>query len=382
MSERCELRSGLRFGLLGAPAVYDAAGEPRPVRSPKGRALLAALLLEPDRVVSLGALKDALWGDFPPASAQASLQNHVTRLRRLLDDPERLRSVPPGYRLRVAEGELDVRLFETEVARTRAAHAARDWAGASAHAAEALALWRGTPLSGLPDTVADHPLVPRLEEARLLALEWRYDAELELGGGGAGLAALIPELTSLVARHPLREVFHRQLMLTLHRTGRQAEALAVHRELRRRLVEELGVEPGAGVREAHREVLRGESGNVGGGVPVGEGPLEGQGRSAGAGAGGSGGEWVARARAVGDVRAGAPGAVAGAQEAGDAGAAVRGGERAAGARAVGGAQRAGAGDVEGVQGVGVDGGDGVQGAGAGGVEAAQGTGGGGGGAER
>ncbi|MFE0172441.1 BTAD domain-containing putative transcriptional regulator [Streptomyces sp. NPDC059002] len=251
------MRSGLRFGLLGAPAVYDDAGEPRPVRSAKGRALLAALLLEPDRVVSLGALKDALWGDFPPASAQASLQNHVTRLRRLLDDPERLRAVPPGYRLRVADGELDVRLFESQVARTRAAHAARDWTRASAHAADALTLWRGTPLSGLPEAVADHPLVPRLEEARLLALEWRYDAELELGGTGAGLAALAPELTALVAQHPLREVFHRQLMLVLHRTGRQAEALAVHRELRRRLVDELGVEPGAGVREAHQEVLRG-----------------------------------------------------------------------------------------------------------------------------
>ncbi|MEU6822848.1 BTAD domain-containing putative transcriptional regulator [Streptomyces atriruber] len=256
MSERC----GLRFGLLGAPAVYDAHGVPHPVRSAKGRALLAALLLEPDRIVSLGALKDALWGDFPPASAQASLQNHVTRLRRLLDDPQRLHAVPPGYRLRVGEGELDVRVFEHLVAQARAAHAVRDWARAAACATDALALWRGTPLSGLPDSLDGHPLVPRLEEARLLALQWRYDAELELG---TGLAALAPELASLVAEYPLHEVFHRQLMLVLHRTGRQAEALAVHRELRRRLVEELGVEPGAGVRDAHREVLRGTAGTVG-----------------------------------------------------------------------------------------------------------------------
>ncbi|WP_223832913.1 AfsR/SARP family transcriptional regulator [Streptomyces venezuelae] len=250
MSERC----GLRFGLLGAPAVYDAEGVPHPVRSAKGRALLAALLLEPDRVVSLGALKDALWGESPPASAQASLQNHVTRLRRLLDDPGRLHAVPPGYRLRVGEGELDVRVFEQLVARARAAHAERDWARAAGCATDALALWRGTPLSGLPDSLDGHPLVPRLEEARLLALQWRYDAELALG---TGLTALAPELASLVAEHPLREVFHRQLMLVLHRTGRQAEALAVHRELRRRLIEELGTEPGEAVREAHREVLRG-----------------------------------------------------------------------------------------------------------------------------
>lgn len=256
MSERC----GLRFGLLGAPAVYDAQGVPHPVRSAKGRALLAALLLEPDRVVSLGALKDALWGDFPPASAQASLQNHVTRLRRLLDDPQRLHAVPPGYRLRVGEGELDVRVFEHLVAQARAAHAVRDWARAAACATDALALWRGTPLSGLPDSLDGHPLVPRLEEARLLALQWRYDAELELG---TGLAALAPELASLVAEYPLHEVFHRQLMLVLHRTGRQAEALAVHRELRRRLIEELGAEPGAGVRDAHREVLRGTAETAG-----------------------------------------------------------------------------------------------------------------------
>ncbi|MFH8608905.1 BTAD domain-containing putative transcriptional regulator [Streptomyces sp. NPDC018029] len=262
MSDRC----GLRFGLLGAPAVYDDEGEPHPVRSAKGRALLAALLLEPDRVVSLGALKDALWGDFPPASAQASLQNHVTRLRRLLDDPRRLRAVPPGYRLRVGEGELDVRVFEHLVAQARAAHAAGDWARTAARATDALSLWRGTPLSGLPDSLDGHPLIPRLEEARLLALEWRYDAELELGTGG--LAALAPELAALVAEHPLREAFHRQLMLVLHRTGRQAEALAVHRELRRRLIEELGVEPGTAVRDAHREVLGaapgGETADLGG----------------------------------------------------------------------------------------------------------------------
>ncbi len=250
---RSEACGGLRFGLLGAPALYDATGEPRPVRGAKGRALLAALLLEPDGVVSLDALKDALWGDAAPPSAQASLQNHVTRLRRLLDDPERLRAVPPGYRLRAREDEVDVRVFERRVARARAAHAERDWPRVVHCASQALALWRGRPLSGLPEPLADHFLVPRLEEARLLALEWRYDAELELG---TDLAALAPELAALVAEHPLREAFHRQLMLVLHRTGRQAEALALHRELRRRLVEELGVEPGTAIRHAHQEVLR------------------------------------------------------------------------------------------------------------------------------
>ncbi|MCX4665445.1 tetratricopeptide repeat protein [Streptomyces sp. NBC_01381] len=252
------MRSELRFGLLGAPAVYDADGEPQPVQSAKGRALLAALLLEPGRVVSVDALKDALWGGHPPASAHASLQNHVTRLRRLLDDPDRLRAVPPGYRLRVGEGELDVRVFEQLVSRARAAHAEHDWEACADAAADALALWRGTPLDGLPPDAAGHALVPRLEEARLLALELRYDAEIGLGSGGG----LVPELAELVAEYPLREAFHRQLMLVLHRAGRQAEALAVHRELRRRLVEELGVEPGAAVREAHRVVLQEPGGSA------------------------------------------------------------------------------------------------------------------------
>ncbi|MFH8465469.1 BTAD domain-containing putative transcriptional regulator [Streptomyces sp. NPDC017991] len=250
----------LRFGLLGPTVVYDADGVPRPVRSAKGRVLLTALLLEPGRVVSVHTLKDALWGAFPPASAHASLQNHVTRLRRLLDDPDRLRSVAPGYRLRVSEGELDVRVFEARVVAARAAHARRDWGRASAEAVAALALWRGTPLDGWSPEAGGISLVQRLEEARLFALECRYDAELELCQGaaerGVRLSGLAPELAALAAEFPLREAFHRQLMLVLYRTGRQAEALAVHRDLRGRLVRELGVEPGSAVREAHLEILR------------------------------------------------------------------------------------------------------------------------------
>ncbi|MEV6023777.1 BTAD domain-containing putative transcriptional regulator [Streptomyces sp. NPDC052036] len=271
------MRYGLRFGLLGPPVVYDTDGENHPIGSGKMRALLVALLLEPGRVVSVDALKDALWGGAPPASAQASLQNHVTRLRRLLgeDGPERLRAVPPGYLLRVDEGELDVRVFEGNVAAARAAHTGRDWERTVGEASAALALWRGAPLSGLSSETGGYALVQRLEEARLLLLEWRYDAELHLGG--ARLGGLAPELAALVAEHPLREGFHRLLMLVLHRTGRSAEALAVHRDLRERLIEELGVEPGGAVREAHLEILRDD----GPGVPgsrqrsVGPGPAGG-----------------------------------------------------------------------------------------------------------
>ncbi|MFH9402982.1 BTAD domain-containing putative transcriptional regulator [Streptomyces sp. NPDC017638] len=268
---RCELR----FGLLGPPVLYDRPsygvpyepssgasgdGHVRSIGSPKVRALLAALLLEPGRVVSVEVLKDALWGGAPPVSAQASLHNHVTRLRRLLDDPERLRAVPPGYVLRVDHGELDVHVFDARVAEARAAHARRDWPGVLRACSGALALWRGAPLGGLPADIGGYAFAQRLEQARLLLLEWRYDAELALGG--TRLAALVPELSALVAEHPLREAYHRQLMLALHRTGRQAEALAVHRDLRARLVEELGIEPGPAVREAHVEVLRDRGGQA------------------------------------------------------------------------------------------------------------------------
>ncbi|MFF4548077.1 BTAD domain-containing putative transcriptional regulator [Streptomyces sp. NPDC001406] len=298
-------RCGLRFGLLGPPVLYDRAlygisysggygadgpgdgaendrvvydtalthdtGDRsgsgpavRAIGSPKVRALLAALLLEAGRVVSVESLKDALWGGAPPASAQASLHNHVARLRRLLDEPERLRAVAPGYLLRVDEGELDVHVFDARVAEARAAHARRDWAEVLRACAAALALWRGTPLSGVSAELGGYAFVQRLEEARLLLIEWRYDAELAVGG--TRLSGLVPELAALVAEHPLREAYHRQLMLALHRTDRQAEALAVHRDLRTRLVEELGIEPGPAIRAAHVEVLRGFSAPVVGGA--------------------------------------------------------------------------------------------------------------------
>ncbi|GAA3204970.1 hypothetical protein GCM10010451_64420 [Streptomyces virens] len=280
-------RRGLRFGLLGVPVLFDGdpgdgrpgedgcAGAVRSIGSPKMRTLLAALLLDAGRVVSVEALKDAMWGGAPPASAQPSLHNHVARLRRLLDDPERLVTVPTGYVLRVGEGELDVQVFDARTAAARAAHARRDWARVVRECTAALALWRGTPLAGLPAEVGGYALVRRLREARLLLLEWRYDAELALDGGR--LAGLVPELAALAAEYPLREGYHRQLMLALHRTGRQAEALVVHRDLRARLVEELGVEPGRAVREAHVEVLRGSGEGAG---DEGPGGSEGSGGSA------------------------------------------------------------------------------------------------------
>ncbi|WP_442802783.1 BTAD domain-containing putative transcriptional regulator [Streptomyces sp. 46] len=260
----------MRFGLLGPPVLFrEDQGGPRsdamPVASAKSRALLATLLLDAGRVVPAEALEDALWGGAPPVSARASLHNHIARLRRLLDDPGRLRTVPSGYVLRLDAGELDVHVFDGHVTAARAAHTGQAWERVVRECAAALGLWRGAPLAGLPPEVGGYAFAQRLCEARLLLLEWRHDAELALGG--PRLHELVPELAALTAEYPLREVYHRQLMLALHRTGRQAEALAVHRDLRTRLVGRLGIEPGAGVREAHVEVLRGAVGDGGAAEP-------------------------------------------------------------------------------------------------------------------
>ncbi len=242
----------MRFGLLGTLAVHDGTVD-RPIRGPKARTLLAVLLLNADRPVSLDRLVDALWDEHAPATAEASLRNLVARLRKSLADEDgtRLRATPAGYRLVVADGELDTRRFEAAVRRARAAHEAGDLPAVLAETAAALDLWRGEPLADLPEAAGNGAACEQWRESRLQALEWRFDAELRLGRPHA----LVPELTRLVGEHPLREAFHAQLIRALQATGDRARALAVHQRLRTALVEELGVEPGPAVREAHRLLL-------------------------------------------------------------------------------------------------------------------------------
>jgi DNA-binding SARP family transcriptional activator len=245
----------MRFSLLGPLAVHDGTST-RTLDGPKARALLAALLLNPNQPVSTDCLQETLWGERPPATARASLKNHVARLRRALaedgDEEPRVRAVPGGYVLRVGAGELDADDFTGALALARKAYLRQDWPTVSRETRRAASLWRGTPMPELAYLAEAQPHVERYTQARWQALEWRIDAELALGRH-SGLA---PELTGLITEQPLRETFHRQLMLVLHRTGQQAEALAVFGRLRRTLVDELGVEPGADVLAAHQEILR------------------------------------------------------------------------------------------------------------------------------
>ena len=248
----------MRFRVLG-PVEAQADGEQPVALPPKPRALLAVLLLEAGRRVGQHRLMSALWPDLPPPSAPHVVRTYVSTLRQSLrlarrDLLPRLAALGDGYRLEVGHGDLDMFVFGDLTGRGRQALSDGDAATAARLLDEALALWRGDPAEDV--TVDDNTDAIRagLAERRLLAEEDRAEAELALGHD----AAMIPRLRLLVATHPLRERPWGQLMTALYRTGEQATALAVYRQLRTHLVEELGVEPGPGLRELHQQVLAGD----------------------------------------------------------------------------------------------------------------------------
>jgi len=242
----------MEFCLLG-PLVVRSDGTDRPVPHAKQRAILAGLLFGANRAVLKDELAEILWGAEPPPSAETTIRNYIRRLRDALGETGRARitTVPGGYLLRLAPGELDVARFESLL---RAAHgAARDgaWEQAAGQARAALALWRGEPLQDVPsDTLALRD-VPRLTELRLQALETRIDADLQLGRH----ADVVAELQGLVQAHPLREHLQALLMLGLYRSGRQAEALVAYRQARLTLIDEIGTEPGQELSELHQQIL-------------------------------------------------------------------------------------------------------------------------------
>ena len=242
----------MEFGLLG-PLVVRRGGADVPVPKGKQQVLLTVLQLNPGHVVPVSVLAEALWGQQPPPSAEASIQNNVKRLRQMLGDAgrERICTRPPGYLIRVADEELDVLRFEALLDAARAAVRAGAWEDAASQARAALALWRGEPLADAESDALSLAEVPRLAELRVQATETRLEADLHLGRH----AELIAELERLTAAHPLREHSHSLLMLALYQCGRQADALAAYRRARDVLIAELGVEPGPGLRELHQRIL-------------------------------------------------------------------------------------------------------------------------------
>jgi DNA-binding SARP family transcriptional activator len=237
------------FRVLG-PVEASVDGEPIALPAAKPRALFAALLLDRNRVVPVSRLIDDLWGEVPPETAMKALQGYVSQLRKAIG-PERLLTRPPGYELRVEDGELDLDRFERLAREGRELLAAGDSKAASTRLGEALELWHGAPLAEFSEPFA-RDAGARLEDERLAALEERIDADLALGRH----ARLVPELEQLVAQEPLRERPRAQLMLALYRSGRQADALELYRRTRETLSEELGIEPGLELQELERRMLQ------------------------------------------------------------------------------------------------------------------------------
>jgi predicted ATPase/DNA-binding SARP family transcriptional activator len=239
----------LEFRMFGGlEAVLD--GVPVPLGRPKQRALLAALLLDANRAVSVDRLTEELWANEPPASARHSLEVYVSGLRKTLG-ADRVVTVAPGYAVRVEPDELDVTRFEQLLQKGRRALAAGRASAARETLEEALALWRGPPLAGIAAGRSVETAVARLADLRVSALEARIDADLELGRH----AELVPELQALVAEYSLRETLHGRLMLALYRCGRQADALAAFQDARKTLVDELGIEPSRTLQELERSIL-------------------------------------------------------------------------------------------------------------------------------
>jgi DNA-binding SARP family transcriptional activator len=239
----------MRYRILG-----PVQTEPTTPSAAKPRAVLAALLVRSNHVVSADTLIDELWPEDPPRTASATLHVYVSHLRKTLGGAGRgpLSTQAPGYRLKVAEHELDLLLFKADHDQGRTAYRQRNFARASRSLHAALDLWTGPPLAGVPHGWMLRAASGSLDLLRMEVQELRIAADLWLDRHGD----LSGELMTLVHEHPLREMLHAHLMVALYRQGRQSEALRVFGRLRDALIEELGTEPSAVLQDLHRRILR------------------------------------------------------------------------------------------------------------------------------
>ncbi|GAB3727550.1 tetratricopeptide repeat protein [Amycolatopsis oliviviridis] len=233
------------FEVLGAVTIR-ADGRSFAVGEPRQQQILAVLLLEAGRTVGLDTLVTRVWGESPPKQARRSLQAHITRVRRVLEqaDPGStwLARDSGGYRLDIRPEQVDVFRFRNAV---------RDEAADRTALAEALGLWRGEPLAGLSGEWAERTRRTLSQEHEAAVVAW---AAAEIRAGQA--AATVIRLTELVEEHPLHEGAAAVLMRALYALGRTADALAVHERIRRALRDELGVDPGPELAAVYEAVLR------------------------------------------------------------------------------------------------------------------------------
>jgi DNA-binding SARP family transcriptional activator/Tfp pilus assembly protein PilF len=246
----------LRVGVLG-PVTAWYGDQELSVGQPRQQAVLAILAMRANRVISRGELVDAVWGHDPPASAEGGIYTYVAGLRRIIEPNRSLRgpgrvlvSSGAGYVLHLVPGQPDAVSFEQYLGRARQLRKGGDAVGAVAELNSALALWRGIAFAGVPGPFAETER-GRLGELRSAAAEEQADVLLSLGR----YEEVVPDLTAMVADHPLRERMRGLLMIALYRSGRHAEALRVFQEGRRVLAEELGIDPGADLSRIHQQVL-------------------------------------------------------------------------------------------------------------------------------
>jgi DNA-binding SARP family transcriptional activator len=243
----------VQFAILG-PVEVTAGGQRLGIGGPRARAVLARLIVAANRVVAAEMLAGELWPDLEPDRAAANLRVRVAKLRRVFRQAgttDRLVTHAPGYLLIAAPEEVDAVRFDRLAAQGRALLAAGDSAGAAGNLGRALGLWRGPALADVGDWDWARAEAARLSEARLAAVECHLEARL-----GCGEAReLVGELEALTAGHRLRERLWALRMVALYRCGRQAEALDAYQQLRAVLVEQLGIDPGAELRELHQQIL-------------------------------------------------------------------------------------------------------------------------------
>ncbi len=235
--------------LLG-PFEVVSGSERIPIPGAKCRTLLAMLAVSANRVVTSDRLIEDLWQERPPGSAAATLQTYVYQLRRSLPC-EAIITRSGGYVLEVASDAVDTDRFEAAVRGAATADYRAEPRRVASELAGALAIWRGRPLEDFQAAPWTRPVVARLEELRLATVERLNAARLALGEH----MALVADLEALAVQYPLREAFCAQLMLALYRAERQAEALRAFAGLRRRLREELGIEPGRQLVQLEEAIL-------------------------------------------------------------------------------------------------------------------------------
>ena len=244
----------LWFGLLG-PLEVRRGADPMRLGGERQRALLALLLLHPNRLVLTETIVEQLFGGQPSEATLNALWAAVSRLRKQLrqaDGETPIARRPGGYLITVAPDQLDLTVFERLVDHGCSQRRAGDGVSAAATLREALELWRGAPFADLTGIEFAEPEIRRLHDLRRRAVAERIDADLSLGRDGS----LVGEIEDLIDDDPLSERFRGQLMLALYRAGRQSDALEVYRQTHTLLRDELGLEPGPQLRALQELILR------------------------------------------------------------------------------------------------------------------------------